>query len=511
MESCLNQIKDIVSSYPTNDIFIIGKGPSIDLVNQKVFENALVIAINDSDRIYKSDITIFYADWVKKSIENEGINSSVYITSTDFEASNYSSIAKTIKRPHISLNKDNADFMIQRLLGEEIIIEDVLFLTALQIARQIAILKKVSQNVYMLGFDFSGDDGQSLSIKKSYENINQNTRNLIIGIQENYFLNALYMLKNSEIDIFHVGQRSYSRINHSELEEKFLGSKKNKNEGWNVKIVAELTTNHFGDRQRLSTLVRSAKASGADFVKVQARNVETFYSQEQLSLKYNSPFGQTFRDYRNQLELSPEDFVYLDHLCKSLNIRWFASALDKISYEFLISSNCYAIKLPSTISEHKDYLSFVANNCKKPIVISTGMTDTNYEDWIIEKFGKSKELYLLQCSSAYPTPLEGCNIAVIKHYEEISKKYNNLIPGYSSHDDGWFGSCLAVAAGAKMVEKHIKLGISDWAHFDAVALDVNTNEFSNYVKKIREAEIVLGNELKQINQYENHKYKISRN
>ena len=55
----------------TNDIFIIGKGPSIDLVSQKVLEGALVIAINDSDRIHKSDITIFYADWVKKSIENE--------------------------------------------------------------------------------------------------------------------------------------------------------------------------------------------------------------------------------------------------------------------------------------------------------------------------------------------------------------------------------------------------------------------------------------------------------
>ena len=62
-----------------------------------------------------------------------------------------------------------------------------------------------------------------------------------------------------------------------------------------------------------------------------------------------------------------------------------------------------------------------------------------------------------------------------------------------------------------MVEKHIKLGTSDWAHFDAVALDVNTNEFSNYVKKIREAEIVLGNELKQINKFENHKYRLEKN
>ena len=508
MENCLSQIKDIVLSYPTNNIFIIGKGPSIDLINKKVFENSLVIAINDSDRIYKSDITIFYAEWVKKSIENEGINSSVYITSTNFEASNFSKISKSIKRPHIPLKNDNADFMIQRLLGEEIIIEDVLFLTALQIARQIALLKKTPQKVYMAGFDFSGEDGQSESIKGSYDKANQNTRNLIIGIQENYFLNALYMLKSSEIDVFHVGERPYSRINPQELEEKFIGSKNNKKNNWEVKVVAELTTNHFGDRQRLSALVRAAKASGADFVKVQARNVETFYTEKELSLEYKSPFGKTFRDYRNQLELSKEDFVYLDNLCNSLDIKWFASALDQTSFDFLVDLNCYAIKLPSTISEHVDYLSYASENCKKPIVISTGMTDPAYEEWILEKFKQNKELYLLQCSSAYPTPLEGCNIAVIKHYEQLSKKYSHIIPGYSSHDDGWFGSCLAVAAGAKMIEKHIKLGSTDWAHFDAVALDVNTNEFNDFVSKIRDAELTLGSQTKKINKFENHKYKI---
>ena len=248
--------------------------------------------------------------------------------------------------------KRYSDFMIQRLLGNEIIIEDVLFLTALQISRQIALFKKSTQNVYMVGFDFSGKDGQSSKIKKSYENVNESTRNLKLVFKKTIFLMFLYV-KNSEIDIFHVGERSYSRINNSELEEKLLGSKLNKRKNWDVKIVAELTTNHFGDRQRL-TLVRAAKAR-VDFVKVQARNVETFYSTEELSLKYNSPFGDTFREYRNQLELSKDDFIYLDNLCNNLNIKWFASALDQISYEFLITTNCFAIKLPSTISEHKDY------------------------------------------------------------------------------------------------------------------------------------------------------------
>ena len=168
MEHCLTLIKDIVSAYPTNDIFIIGKGPSIDLINQKVFEKSLVIAINDSDRIYPSDITIFNNDWVKNSIENEGINSSLYISSTDFDASNYSEIAKSIKRPYFHLNNDNADLMIQRLLGNEIIIEDVLFLTALQIARQIAGYKleesyrKTQIQKLLYPFIFQCFDGQIL-------------------------------------------------------------------------------------------------------------------------------------------------------------------------------------------------------------------------------------------------------------------------------------------------------------------------------------------------------------
>ena len=102
--------------------------------------------------------------------------------------------------------------------------------------------------------------------------------------------------------------------------------------------------------------------------------------------------------------------------------------------------------------------------------------------------------------------MEACNVAVVKHYADISRKFPNIIPGYSSHDDGWFGSTLAVASGAKMIEKHVKIGVTEWAHFDAVALDLSTNEFFNFVEKIRESEIILGNQLKQINDFEHHKY-----
>ena len=106
-------------------------------------------------------------------------------------------------------------------------------------------------------------------------------------------------------------------------------------------------------------------------MKLQKRDVETFYTPEQLAAAYKSPFGTTFRDYRNQLELDADDFAFLDALCNRLGIKWFASALDEPSYRFLMEAGIHAIKLPSTISEHRDYLSTVARTCDRPIVLST--------------------------------------------------------------------------------------------------------------------------------------------
>ena len=111
-----------------------------------------------------------------------------------------------------------------------------------------------------------------------------------------------------------------------------------------------------------------------------------------------------------------------------------------------------------------------------------------------------------QCNSAYPTPVHDCNIGVIRHYRDLSKEYQHIVPGYSSHDIGSTASALAVAAGARMLEKHVKLGNTEWAHFDAVALDLTTGEFANYVAAIREAETFIGSEEKKVNSSEHHKY-----
>ncbi len=167
------------------------------------------------------------------------------------------------------------------------------------------------------------------------------------------------------------------------------------------------------------------------------------------------------------------------------------------------------VKLPSTISNHKNYLTKVANDFKGELVVSTGFTDARYEQFVLHNLVKDKKFFLLQCTSSYPTPPEGCQISVVHHYEQLREQYPNIVPGYSSHDIGSLGCMMAVAAGARMIEKHVKLGDLEWVHFDSVALDLYNNQFKNFVSDIRKAEVMCGRKEKQVHAFEHHKYKAN--
>ena len=270
----------------------------------------------------------------------------------------------------------------------------------------------------------------------------------------------------------------------------------------NVEIVAEITTNHCGDSERLIQLITSAKKAGADSVKLQMRDVDSFYSKEKLDSEYNSPFGETFRDYRLGLELTDNQILMVDDLCKRLGIKYFFSILDKPSFFRLIQFNPDRIKLPSTISNKKEYIDFVFKNFKKEIVVSTGMTDQNFVNYIMEVSKDTEKLFLLHCISSYPVNIFSTNLKIISNYAKLSP---SIVAGYSSHDIGHVGSMFAVFSGAKMIEKHIKLGNSDFAHFDETALDVE-REFPEFVEKIRDAEMIYGSGEKVVLTCEHHKY-----
>lgn len=271
-----------------------------------------------------------------------------------------------------------------------------------------------------------------------------------------------------------------------------------------VLIVAEFTNNHLGDLDTLLHMTELATKAGADLIKIQKRDVDSFYTPEQLASKYDSPFGSTLGAYRRGVELNDAALTVFTAACGQLGIDWFASVLDYKSYADLKKFDPKLIKIPSTISNHHTYMKRLAAEYRGPIVVSTGFTAANYIDYVFETF-QNNPLWLLHCVSAYPTPQSDCNIAVVRHYHELAKE-RGIIPGYSSHDNGSLGSILAVAAGARMIEKHVKLEDNKWIHFDNVALGLKNGEFARFVDDIRTAEKLMGSPQKRILACEHHKY-----
>ena len=505
-----NLVENIASTYDTHRIIILGKGPSVDEIEEKVFENSLIIALNDAEWITDPDITIFHESWVGKSISLAGNRSKLYLTSTNFQPT--SGIVERF--PYEPLGNDTSDLMMSRFYEKKSLeIEEIMLLTALKVARLVADQKNVTHQVYLVGLDFTPGSGYSKKIKSGLDPKLDPSRSAGIEMQRHFLNNALYMLKDSNLDISHVGHQEMSALTPSGLNSLFglkpLAGEVGTSEVQNVVITAEITTNHFGDRNRLESLILKSSQAGADFVKFQIRDVDSFYSKEQLIAPYASPFGTTFGEYRHALELDREDFAFIDELCAQVGIGWFLSVLDQVSFEKVQELKPAMIKLPSTISEHTGYLKHVSETYNGPLVLSTGMTDKSYEDWVLRTFKSQEKLYLLHANSAYPTPEQDCNIGVIRRYSEMAQEHPHIIPGWSSHDPGWMGSALAVAAGAGMVEKHVKLGNTEWAHFDAVALDLTTSDFEEYVVAIRRAQSIVGSSTKRVTKSEHHKYWVS--
>ncbi|MEM8939346.1 MAG: N-acetylneuraminate synthase family protein [Bacteroidota bacterium] len=507
-ESIYTQLKNISLRWKTNKIYIVGKGPSIDHVSKSHVKDGLIININDSEKILNGDIGVFSANWVRKSLKDAGFTCDYYLAGKPLpEDINHSVL------PPLPFELDDEELLAMRVSNENFYDESFTLINALKVTKALGDIKGCVPEVFVLGFDFSLEKGElSQKIKVDYAS-SKTDRNLMVHSHEHYFIQLLHYFKQqSGLLLHHVGDKNYSYLTVS----RFI-SKKDTDYSIQspvlsddrVWIVAELTNNHLGDMDRLVRMVELAKESGADLIKVQKRDVDTFYSKEKLSSYYYSPFGTTLRDYRVGVELTDTMLEALDQKCKELGIQWFCSVLDYTSFEIIRKFNPMLVKIPSTISNHKEFHKKLAANYNGPIVISTGLTDKKYEDYVMDTFKDNEQVFLLHCVSAYPAPNSDCNIAVVKHYSRLSEKFQNVIPGYSSHDSGSFGSILAVAAGAKMIEKHVKLGDVEWVHFDTVAMDLESEEFKNYIQQVRKAEEALGSPIKRKLPSEHHKYEVN--
>tara|TARA_Y100000591_G_C21839181_1_gene704485 strand:+ start:409 stop:1404 length:996 start_codon:yes stop_codon:yes gene_type:complete len=272
-------------------------------------------------------------------------------------------------------------------------------------------------------------------------------------------------------------------------------------------IIAEIGVNHNGSFVKAKKLIDAANKSGADIIKFQffrAKNIATRNLELTKYQKKNTKYKNQF-DMLKKLELSEKKIINLTQYCKKNNIKVCISFFSHEDLDVIKKCKIDFLKIPSG-ELNNTYLINKLSNFKKKMIISTGMSNISEISKtvkILKNKVKNKDIYLLQCTSAYPAPFKDLNLKTI---ETLKKKFNLKI-GFSDHSLGIEASIAAVSIGAEMIEKHFTMNKRDVGPDHKASLD--PKEFEKMVIAIRNIEQSLG-KIKILTSSEKQNYNLVR-
>lgn len=277
-------------------------------------------------------------------------------------------------------------------------------------------------------------------------------------------------------------------------------------------IIAEAGVNHNGSLELAKQLVKKAYEAGVDYVKFQTFKSEKVVSKNAKKADYQientGKKEESQLEMVKKLELSYDDHQVLIDYCHELGIKFFSTAFDFDSIEYLHSLGLGLWKIPSGEVTNYPFLKRIAAYNEKTI-LSTGMCDMEDVRAAVNalyKNGLSKEnLILLHCNTEYPTPFEDVNL---KAMDALRKEFGVEV-GYSDHTKGIEVPIAAVALGATVIEKHFTLDRTLPGPDHKASLE--PDELKSMVSAIRNIEKAIGgNGTKHVSNSERKNIAIAR-
>ncbi|OBQ54933.1 pseudaminic acid synthase [Tamlana sp. s12] len=256
-------------------------------------------------------------------------------------------------------------------------------------------------------------------------------------------------------------------------------------------IIAELSANHGGSLDIAKETVRAAKRAGADAIKLQTYTADTItldVKSDYFKIKQDTAWdGQYLYDLYKGASLPWEWHKPLYDLAKEEGLICFSSPFDKTAVDFLEELNTPIYKVASFEITDIPLIEYMASK-QKPMIISTGIATIEDIELAIEacKSVGNEDVTILKCTSAYPASPEDANLVTIP---DIIERFG-VKSGLSDHTMGTEAPMIAVALGAKVIEKHFildkSIGGAD-AHFS-----LDENEFKRMVDAVRLTEKLIG-------------------
>jgi len=261
-------------------------------------------------------------------------------------------------------------------------------------------------------------------------------------------------------------------------------------------VIAEAGSNHDGQLGQALRLIDVAAQAGADAVKFQVFRACKLYPKTAGQTDYLK-LDKPIHDVIAEMEMPYEWLDRLAERCRELDLVFMASAFDEESIDRL-DPYVTVHKIASYELAHHPLIRHVAAT-GKPLILSTGTSALDEVAEAVEVFKSAggTALVLLQCTAAYPAPLESLNVAAVTGLED-----RFAVPtGLSDHSrDPVVAPVLAVGVGASVLEKHFTLSNTLPGPDHAFALE--PDELATMVKHVRAAEQALGSPDKAIHPVE---------
>tara|TARA_A100001015_G_scaffold276829_1_gene335454 strand:- start:2569 stop:3627 length:1059 start_codon:yes stop_codon:yes gene_type:complete len=254
-------------------------------------------------------------------------------------------------------------------------------------------------------------------------------------------------------------------------------------------IIAEIGANHNGNINLALELISVAKKCGVDCVKFQTYTPSECLSEDKEFEYYSKgkKIKESEFDLLNRLALKEKDWKIIKNHCQKEDIIFMTTIQDDVDLDLMMKIGLSSIKKGS---DDFNYIPNLINVAKTglPLILSKGMASEDEVDEVIKTLLPiNKKLSIMHCVSVYPAKPELLNLNQII---TLKKKYPEIVWGYSDHSIGTHACSVAVALGAKVIEKHFTLdrkmeGPDHWFSSDP-------DELKQLVDDIRKTEISMG-------------------
>ncbi len=245
-----------------------------------------------------------------------------------------------------------------------------------------------------------------------------------------------------------------------------------------VFVIAEAGVAHFGDFDMARQLLRLSVEAGADAFKLQVFDVDQLFAER----------SSEWRDRLRPRTLERPQVEQLRDECRAAGLAFILTAHDESKISWLVELDVDAVKIGSGERNNTGFIRRLGA-LGKPVLLSTGMYSPADVEEALDALaeGGCGEVGLLHCVSSYPTPEEQVNLRAMEHLAE-------LFPGpvgYSDHTPDDLALLGAVAAGARILERHITV-LRDVPNAQDWKVSSGPEDFPQTVARIRRIEAMLG-------------------